>query len=168
MKQDRPDDQPDLRPSKSQLKRDMLELQRLGESLIDMPESELATLPLPDQLIGAVLDAKKMTKRGALHRQKQYIGKVMRTIDPTPIREALEQKQDHARAAVARMHRIENWRDQLIRDGDTALEKLIAENPEADRQRIRQLIRSANAERERGAPPKAYRLLFRCIDELIQ
>lgn len=167
MNRNRPEKDSNEPPSKTQLKREMLELQALGESLIDMPESELATLPLPDQLLSAVRDAKNMNKRGALHRQKQFIGKVMRTIDAEPLREALAHKQVQARVAVARMHRIEDWRERLIRDGDTALEKLIDENPGADRQHIRQLIRSAIAERKRAAPPKAFRLLFRYLDELM-
>lgn len=156
------------RPSKTQLKREMHELQALGESLIKLPDSELSTLPLPEPLLAAVRDAKKMNRRGALHRQKQYIGKVMRSIDADPIREALAQKQINARAAVARFHVVEDWRDRLIRDGDSVLEKFVEEYPETDRQHIRRLIRSAIAERKRSAPPRAYRQLFRYIDQLMQ
>ncbi len=168
MNRNRPEKDQTEPPSKSQLKREMLELQELGESLIDMPESELAKLALPDQLLDAVLDAKKMSKRGALHRQKQFIGKVMRRIDATPLREALAQRENRARAAAARFHVVEQWRDRLIREGDTALEKFIDEKPAADRQHIRQLIRSAAAERKRDVPPRASRQLFRYIDELMQ
>ncbi len=168
MTRDRPTKDDDERPSKTQLKREMLELQALGDSLIEMNDSEIAELPLPDQLLAAVRDAKLMTKRGALHRQKQYIGKLMRTFDATPIREALAQRQIRARAAKLRFHMVETWRDQLIREGDTALARLVDQKPAADRQRIRQLIRTAAAELKRGAPPRAARQLFRYIDELMQ
>lgn len=160
MNRKKPGKDPTEPPSKTQLKREMLELQELGESLIDLPESELAELALPDRLLSAVRDAKKMSKRGALHRQKQFIGKVMRTIDATPLREALVQRENRARTAVARLHIVEKWRDRLLGEGDAALKEFIDEQPAADRQHIRQLVRSASAERKRDAPPRASRLLF--------
>ena len=155
-------------PSKSQLKREMLELQSLGESLIDFGDGELAELPLPDSLVEAIHDARRMKKRGALHRQKQLIGKLMRNVDAQPIREALAKKQAQARVATARFHRAEEWRDRLVRDGDAAMERLVADYPAADRQHLRRLMRDAAAERKAGKAPRASRQLFRYINELLE
>jgi ribosome-associated protein len=79
----------DTKPSKSARKRAYQALQKLGEELIPLLESDLRSLDLDEELLGAVLDAKRMTKRGALRRQKQYIGKLMNRVDPEPIRAAL-------------------------------------------------------------------------------
>lgn len=76
----------DLKPSKSARKREYLALQKLGEELITLKESELASLPLDENLLEAVLEARQMKAHGALRRQKQYIGKLMRHVDPEPIR----------------------------------------------------------------------------------
>ena len=79
----------DLKPSKSAKKREFLALQKLGEDLIDLKESDLRTMGLDDDLLAAVLEARKIKSRGALRRQKQFIGKIMRQVDPEPIRAAM-------------------------------------------------------------------------------
>ena len=76
----------DLKPSKSARKREYIALQKLGEELITLKESDLDSLPLDDNLREAVLEARQIRAHGALRRQKQYIGKLMRHIDPEPIR----------------------------------------------------------------------------------
>ena len=76
----------DLKPSKSARKREYIALQKLGEELITLKASDLDRLPLDDNLREAVLEAKQMKAHGALRRQKQYIGKLMRHIDPQPVR----------------------------------------------------------------------------------
>lgn len=162
------DPKPRDKPSKTQLKREMLELQALGESLIGLGDSQLAALPVPQQLLDAIRDARKMKKRGALHRQKQYIGKLMRDIDAEPIRAELAKMQARARAAAARFHTVEDWRDRLVGEGDTALEQLVAKYPQADRQHLRRLMRDAATERSNNKPPKAARQLFRYINELME
>ncbi len=83
----------DTKPSKSARKRAYLALQRLGEQLIPLQEGDLRAMGLDEDLLEAVLKAKRMRKRGALRRQKQYIGKLMSRTDPEPIREALAQLQ---------------------------------------------------------------------------
>ncbi len=77
------------RPSKSQRKREALALQALGETLVGLKPPQLGKLPLPDELREAVLAARQMPQRGARKRQLQYIGRLMREIDPEPIRAAL-------------------------------------------------------------------------------
>jgi ribosome-associated protein len=83
----------DTKPSKSEKKREYLALQKLGEALIPLQEQDLRAMALDDELLDAVLEAKRMSKRGALRRQKQYIGKLMGRVDPEPIRAALSRLQ---------------------------------------------------------------------------
>ena len=80
----------DTKPSKSAMKREHLARQKLGEELITLHDADLRSLPLEEDLLEAVVDARGMKSHGALRRQKQYIGKVMRHVDPEPIRAALE------------------------------------------------------------------------------
>lgn len=154
--------------SKSQLKREAHELQALGEELVKLPAAKLAKVPLPDDLNNAVEQARRMKARGAYKRQLQYIGKLMRNIDAEPIRQALNALKDNSARETARLHRLEHWRDRLIEEGDTALAELLAEQPQTDRQHLRQLIRNADKERKQNKPPKAARELFRCLRELIK
>jgi len=151
------------RPSKSELKRRSSDLQDLGEALIELSESELAALPLPEQLRDAVLLARRITKHGGLYRQKQYIGKLMRKIDVEPIRAALDARRDRERAEALRFRRIEQWRDRLLSEGLPALERLQAEAPRIDAEEIAALIQQARIEREREAPPRAARELFKAL-----
>jgi ribosome-associated protein len=78
------------KPSKSARKREYLALQKLGEDLITLRESELLSMPLDEDLLEAVQEARRIKAHGALRRQKQYIGKLMRHVDPEPINAALE------------------------------------------------------------------------------
>jgi ribosome-associated protein len=151
------------RPSKSELKRRSSELQDLGEALIDLPDAELAGLPLPDQLRDAVLLARRITKHGGLYRQKQYIGKLMRKIDVEPIRAALDARRDRERAEALRFRRVEQWRDRLLSEGLPALERLQAEIPGVDAEGLAALLERARSERERDAPPRAARELFKAL-----
>ena len=80
----------DTKPSKSARKREYLALQKLGEELIALKDAELHSIDLDEELLEAVLDARRIRSRGALRRQKQYIGKIMRRIDPEPVRAALQ------------------------------------------------------------------------------
>ena len=80
----------DSKPSKSARKREYLALQKLGEELVTLRESELLSIPLDEDLLEAVQEARRIKAHGALRRQKQYIGKLMRHVDPEPINAALE------------------------------------------------------------------------------
>lgn len=156
----------DMRPSRAQLKREVEALQRLGEELITLPDNQLAQLPLPDRLRDAVEFARRITSHGALKRQRQYIGKLMRDIDPAPIRARLDEFRNADRLAKARFQQTEHWRDRLIAEGDAALTDFLARHPAADRQQLRQLMRAASDEARLGQPPKAARALFRYIQSL--
>ena len=139
-------------------------LQHLGESLVVLDDRRLAELArelaLPERLVDAIRDARTMTAWGARKRQLQYIGKLMREVDAEPIRKRLLLA-EHARDAdAARQHALEQWRDRLLAEPAT-LDRLAAEFPQLDRPRFKALIQRAREERERGAPPRAFRELFR-------
>ena len=155
------------RTSKTQRKRDMHALQALGEELITLPDSQLEQIPLPERLREAVLDARKMTKRGALHRQRQYIGRLMREIDAEPVREAVEIIRARERSQHMIFHQAERWRDRIIDAGDEAIEQLVQTYPDADRQRLRSMLLIARKESDGDRRPAAARALFRYVRDLI-
>lgn len=154
--------------SKSQLKRESHALQDVGEELVGLPAAKLARIPMPDELAEAVALARKITARGGLKRQLQYIGKVMRSIDAEPIEQALNELKNAAGKETVKFHRLEQWRDRLVNDGDEALGPLLEEFPHADRQHLRQLIRNARAEAAKNKPPKSAREIFRYLRDLAE
>lgn len=162
---------PDLPPdetSKTHRKREMTALRDLGEELLLLKPGQLQQIPLPEQIRDAIDAALKMTSHGAQRRQKQYIGKLMRTIDPAPIQSALQAIKEHGHASATRFHDLERWRDRLLTETDTALVSFLETYPQADRTRLRQLARNAAAEQERGEAPKSSRALFKYLRELTE
>ncbi len=162
------DDDFDDRPSKSQLKRDMLALQALGEALVALSDDQIAGLELPDDLRDAVRATKRISvsKHGAIRRQLQYVGRIMREVDPAPIRAQLDALEGHSKTHTAWLHRLERWRERLLAHEET-LTELLAAHPGADIPRIRALIRNAQREQSLGKPPKSFRELFQVLRELI-
>jgi ribosome-associated protein len=158
-----PRDQP---PSKTRLKQDAHELQQLGTDLLEIPESDWLSLQLPDDLISALRETKRIRSRGARKRQLQYVGKLMRGIDPEPIQRYFEQLRLKSRQQAQTHHQLETWRDRLIAEGDPAIEAFLQQHSQADRQHLRQLVRQVRKEREQNKPPKSSRALFRYIREL--
>jgi len=151
--------------SKSQLKRDMDELKKLGVELLEFSDDALRQL-LPEALLEAMRTAKRITSNNARKRQLQYIGKLLKDIDPAPLREAVDAR-NHQHATHTRgFHQLEVLRDKLIMEGDSALPGVLALFPRTDRQHLRKLIRQARKEQETGQPPRASRLLFRYLREL--
>lgn len=153
-------------PSKSQQKRDMQALQDLGAELVRLPEQQLGSLDLPEKLRDAIALARRITSHGAQKRQRQYIGKLLRGVDPEPIRALLEQLRGADRLSKARFQENERWRDRLIAEGDAALAEFLERRPEADRQHLRRLVREAAQEAAAGRPPRHARELFRYIQSL--
>ena len=149
--------------SKTRKKREMTELQALGAALVDLPESQLQGV-LPDDLLKAVLEAKRITSHEARRRQMQYIGRLMRDVDPAPIRARLAEIEGGSAQAVARHKRLEALRARLMED-DAALTGFAAAHPGADLQALRALIRNARKEQKEARPPRAYRELFRAIKQ---
>ena len=157
----------ELPPSKTKIKKQMHELQDLGEELTKLPKEKLRELNLPETLLDAITDYKKMTKFGAQSRQMQYIGRLMRNVDPMPITEKMSVWNGTSRQHVAWLHRVEHWRDRLLED-DSALTELLAAHPLADIQHLRTLIRNAKKEKELLKPPRNYREMFQVLRDLIQ
>jgi ribosome-associated protein len=153
-----------VKPSKSQRKREMTELQSLGESLLRLSAAELARIDLPEPLRAAIADTARITAHEARRRQLQYIGKLMRQVDPEPLRAAIEFATGESKQAVALMHRCERLRDALLAD-DSALAAVLAELPGADVQQLRATIRAARREHKEGQPAKHARQLYRWLHD---
>jgi ribosome-associated protein len=150
------------RPSKSQMKRDMTSLQVLGRELAALSKDRLAQLSLPERLHEALLAYRTITAHEGARRQMQFIGRLMRDVDPEPLREALDRFNGASRAEVADMHLAERWRDRLLEEGAT-LTEFAGTYAGADLTRIRTLIRNARKETTEGKPPRDYRELYRAI-----
>lgn len=152
--------------SKTQFKREATALQKLGQQLTEMSEENLRQLSLPDELLDAILMAKKIHQRGGHKRQLQYIGKIMRKIDVELIEKSiLNIRQQHKRE-TNRFHQLESWRDQLIENAPGILEELIGLFPDLDRQHLRQLVRNAQDEEKKQKPPKSSRAIFKYLQAL--
>lgn len=152
--------------SKSQRKRDMHALQALGQQLVELPKEQFEKITLEESLRDAVIDARHIRQHGARKRQLQYIGKIMRSIDAEPIQEQLNTLQGLSSQATQALHNIERWRDRLLKEGDNALEDLVKQHPQVDRQYLRQLLRNAQKETLTNKTPKSARMLFHYLREL--
>ena len=151
--------------SKTQRKKEMLELQSLGVELVALADSQIAALDLAEDLREAVLEAKRIKSHEARRRQLQYVGRLMREVDPTPIRAQLDALVGHSAQEAARHRRLEALRERLLAD-DAALTPYVAEHAGADLQALRTLIRNARREQKAGRPPRAFRELFRLLKSL--
>ena len=157
-------DEGQLRPSRSQRRREALDVLHVAERLGTLSEAELARVPLDEDLRDEVRRTRAITAQIARKRQNQFLAKQLRKLDEESleaIRHVLAQDKSEAHRAAAALHRLEGWRERLLDGGDEALTAFIAEYPAADRQHLRQLIRNALAERRAGKPPHAQRELFR-------
>ncbi len=153
------------RPSKTQAKKAMHELQALGEALVALPADRIAALELSETLHAAIGELRRTRSHEGRRRQMQYIGKLMRGIDPAPIREAVAAMQLGNAHDTLALHRAEHWRSELIA-ADAALTAWAAAHPASDLQQLRSLVRAAR--RDAAAAPeqrsgRAYRELFRFI-----
>lgn len=159
-----------LSPSRSQKRREALDVLALAERLVELPDGQLAAVALPDDLRELVRDSRRITAQIARKRQLQFLAKAMRREEDDildAIRGALDKGRDQSRRETAELHRLEAWRERLLEDGDEALAELLDEYPDADRQLLRQLVRNARLEREKQRPPRAFRELFRVLKALM-
>ncbi|KTG28505.1 hypothetical protein AWR38_13120 [Idiomarina sp. WRN-38] len=147
--------------SKSQKKREMAERQKVGTDLVELSDAQLKSMPLDDELRDAVLLARKIrNKHEGYRRQLQFIGKLMRSRDIEPIEQALSDLRNAHQQETTKFHAVEDARDSLLNGGDEALQSFIENYPQADRQKIRQLMRLAEQQKAQEKPPKAARELF--------
>lgn len=145
----------------------MLALQDLGVALAGLDPAKLRELHLPEPLEEAILATRSITKHEARRRQLQYVGRLMRDVDPEPIHAALERIESLPRAERARFAAAERWRDRLLED-DLAVGEFVAAHPAVDRIELTALVREARGERAGGRPPHKFRALFRRIRQLTQ
>jgi ribosome-associated protein len=165
-------------PSKTDLKRESTELQKLGEALLTLRADLMQRLQLPDKLADAIAQARRITNFEGKRRQMQFVGKLMRGLDEPSlqaVRDALDvQRQGSAGEALA-LHRAEEWRDKLIA-GEDALGEWLAAHPDTDTQQLRALVRQARRDAQpdiaKGQAPRhgrAYRELFQLVrEQLVQ
>jgi len=156
------------RPSKSELKRQMTALQKLGQELIDSPRDRVKRVPMPDDVRDAILECQLIKDHEGRRRQLQYVGKKMRGLEEHEV-EAIQRTIDSWRGAskaeTATMHSFEKKRDKLLAD-DKALTELLEQHPHLDVQHLRTLIRNARKEQAENKPPKAYREIFQILKQL--
>ncbi|WP_293402723.1 ribosome biogenesis factor YjgA [Polaromonas sp.] len=160
-------------PSKTQLKAEADEMQALGEALLTLRADLMARLDLPDKLLDAIKDAKKITNFEGKRRQMQFIGKLMRPLDPDPIREAINEQLNGSAQLTLALHLAEQWRDKLVAD-DESLQQWLVEYPDTDSQQMRALIRQARKDykpEKPGEAPrhgKSYREIFQMVKEAMR
>ena len=153
-------------PSKTRRKAEMHALQDLGEALVGLTPARLAALALPERLADAVTEARQITKWEARRRQMQFIGRLMRDVDPLPIQAQLDRWEGAPNAEKARLANVERWRTRLLSDAE-ALDRLCVEHSAADRPRLAALVSRVHDERAHAQPPHAYRELFRMLNALL-
>jgi ribosome-associated protein len=156
--------------SKTKLKAEADAQQAIGKKLIDLSKDKLTKLNLPETLYEAVLESKRLTANGAIRRQLQYIGRLMRETDAAPIVEQLNRWEGKHSDENARFHALERWRDRLINESGTSqsnvLQEFVALYPQTDIQQLRNLIRNAQKEQLANKPPKSSRELFKLLRDV--
>ena len=150
------------RPSKTELKQESIELQLLGETLTTLSTDQLDQLDLPEMMRDALDELSRVGKHEATRRHMQYIGKLMRDIDPAPIRAQLDRWEMGTRANKAAFKASERWRDRLLAEPD-ALPLFMAEQPSVDREKLNELLLRARLQAAKGEAPAASRQVFRVI-----
>lgn len=156
------------RPSKSELKRQMTALQKLGEELIAEARDRIKRMPMPEDVREAILECQLITDHEGRRRQTQYVGKKMRTLEEhelAAIQKMLDSWKGASKSETAALHAIERKRDKLLAD-DKVLTVLLEQNPHLEAQHLRTLIRNARKEQAENKPPKAYRELFQILKSL--
>lgn len=153
-------------PSKSQMKRECDHLLEVGDAILKLKPADLNSMDLPAELEAAVATALKIKSRSGLKRQRQYIGKLLRSIDNEAIETQLNKIQHRHDTNTAQFKRLEKWRDKLIDNNKETLNEIISRHQDIDRQHLNQLIRAAHHEKKQNKAPAAARKLFKYLREL--
>ena len=152
--------------SKTQLKRESHAIQDLGKRLVALPTEQLARIPLDEQVLDAIALAKRIqNKRSALKRHYQFLGKLLRARDTDPILDALAEFDNASQHSIQLHHRAERWRDRIIEQGNDAIDALLAEIGQADRQKLRQLWRNHHNARTDAKRSQHSRLIYKEIKQ---
>jgi len=153
--------------SKSQIKRELLELKELGKELLKLPTKDLDKLDLSERLYDALIKAQGMVK-GALKRQTGTIGGLIVYEDHAAIKLKVDQIKQAHNGQVKEFHQLEQWRDELLAGDNDVMTVLRNEFEDFDMQHVRQLVRNANKEAKLEKPPKSSRLLFKYLQQRSQ
>lgn len=153
--------------SKTQMKKQMNDLQALGMELTKLSSDTLKKIGLDEELFEAIATYKKITSNSALKRQAQFIGRLMRDTDPAPIETYLAKLRGDNTAHNAFLQRVEQARTRLLAD-DGAITQFMADFPQADAGKLRTLIRNTKKEQEQNKPPKNFRALFQEIKAVME
>lgn len=164
-----PPARPEAPPSKTRRKKAMIALQDLGERLTALSRERLARLDLPESLLAAILEAKRLEgKHEARRRQMQYVGRLMRDVDAAAIAARLAVLEGDSPQAKARRAQLERLRERFLED-ERVLGEILSWAPQADVQHLRALRRKALESRDKGEPPgDAYRALYRELKALLE
>ncbi len=152
-----------VRPNKTQLKKDLAVLFALSEEISNLSAPQVKNLELPENIHKAVMEVSGMPHKGARKRLLKYITGQLNKIDVEPILENLARMKNKSVHSVREHHIVERWRDRLIKGGNETLTEFLTEQPDADRQQLRQLLRNIQKESEASKPPKSFRLLYRYL-----
>ncbi len=156
------------RLSKSARKREAASLQELGVKLSALPDQEIKALDLPENLFVALRDLRRLPSHGAQIRQRQYIGKLMRTIDPQPVLAKLAERKQRHDVEIRHFQQIERWRDRLLSEPLLGMNELLEEYPHVDRDTLAKLLEKAERERVEQRSPVGARELFAFLRGLLE
>ncbi len=160
------EDTEEQRLSKSARKREAASLQELGVKLAALPDQEIKELELPETLFIALRALRRLPSHGAQVRQRQYIGKLMREIDPEPVLAKLALRKQRHDVEIRQFQLIERWRDRLLSEPE-AVAEFVAEHPAADRDLLTRLVDKAGRERQEQRSPAGARELFAYLRQVL-
>jgi ribosome-associated protein len=144
----------------------MAGLQKLGERLTQLSSSQLARMPLSEEMLAALAESARIKSHNALRRHYRRLGKLLREEALEDIQRVVDEIDGKHQADVGRFHQLERWRDRLVDGESDDFGEFLASYPEADRQHLRHLIQAVKREREKEQPPAAYRKLFKYLREI--
>ncbi len=150
------------KPSRTQKKKEAGELQEYGEKLVKLRDDQISAIALPEEILQAVRFAKTL-RHGALRRQLQFIGTLMRRHKVESVREIVDNTEQATRRKNRAARELEKWRDNLLAGSETVMKEIGSRCPDADLQYVAELVRKAVAEKEASRPPRSARMLFRYL-----
>ena len=148
--------------SKTQLKRESHDIQNLGKRLVEMSAKQLIKIPLDEDVLDAIELGKQLqSKRSALKRHYQFLGKLLRARDIEPIIDAVKMIEEANHGHIQRFHQAEMWRDEILAKGNEAIEAMVAQQTGADRQKLRQLWRNYTSAKKPERQTQIARLIYK-------
>ncbi|MEJ1384511.1 MAG: ribosome biogenesis factor YjgA [Candidatus Sedimenticola sp. (ex Thyasira tokunagai)] len=152
--------------SRTQLKREMMLLQKLGERLVGLPASLWEQFNFSPVMRAALEESKRIKSHNAMRRHVRRLGKLLAKEDAEQVSELFARMDNEHLQDTNHFHRLERWRERLLQGGDEVVNELLDVCPDADRQQIRQLVRQSQKEQQLGKPPAAQRKLFKYLRKI--